>query len=305
MLMATCKRVVIVFLSCLAVFARADDRSRDHFKSGESSTMFPVQIHESLVYVPVEINGRQLQFVLDSGSSRNLVDTAQAKRLELKVGGGGTLQGAGQGRVPMQGIDGLTIRLPGLEMYFDEASSVDLSPVNKDQDFKEDGLLGYPFLERYVVTIDYESKTMTVTVPEKFAPPAGGVRLPVEIRHGWPFVTAAVKPSEDVSLQDMFFIDSGSSDAVDHPIASTMKSQQPTEMGVGLGTPTTGTVAKLWGFQIGTYLLRNVEVACCGSTEDTMRMFGGEILSRFTVTFDYPHQRMFLVPNSLYKGPSN
>jgi Aspartyl protease len=303
--MASRKCLVIVLLPCLAVLVRADDRSRDHFKSGESSTTFPVQIHESLVYVPVEINGRPLQFVLDSGSSRNLVDTAQAKRLGLKVGSAGTLQGAGHGQVPMQGIDGLTIRIPGLEMYFDQASSVDLSPVNKDQDFKEDGLLGYPFLERYVVTIDYENKTMTVAAPGKFTSPAGAVRLPIEIRHGWPFVTAAVKPSEDVSLQDRFFIDSGSSDAVDHPIATKMNSQQPTATGVGLGTPTTGTVAKLWGFLVGTYLLRDVEVACCGSTEDTMRMFGGEILRRFTVTFDYPHQQMFLVPNRLFRSPSS
>jgi hypothetical protein len=303
--MTSCKCLVIVLLPCLAVFARADDRSRDHFKPGESSTTFPVQIHESLVYVPVEINGRQLQFVLDSGSSRNLVDTAQAKRIDLKVGGSGTLHGAGQGRLPMQGIDGLMIRLPGLEMYFDQASTVDLSPVNKDQNFKEDGLLGYPFLERYVVTIDYENGTMTVTAPEKFAPPAGSVRLPVEIRHGWPFVRAEVKPSEDVSLQDKFFIDSGSSDAVDHPIATKMESQQPTKTGVGLGTPTSGTVAKLWGFKIGTYLLRDVEVACCGSTEDTMRMLGGEILTRFTVTFDYPHERIFLAPNRLYRISAN
>ncbi len=189
-------------------------------------------------------------------------------------------------------------------MYFDQASSVDLSPVSKDNGPTTDGVLGYPLLSRHVVTIDYEHKTVTITAPEKFVPPAGRP-LPIEIRNQWPFVAGEVKPSEDVSLQDRFLTDSGSSDAVDHPIAARIESRQPTQTGVGLGTPTTGTVAKLWGLRLGPYVVRRVEVACCGSTEDTMRILGGEILSRFTVTFDYPHQQMFLVPNHRYTGPSN
>jgi hypothetical protein len=303
--MPTWNRFIIVVLFCSGLSVQADDRPRDHFKSGALSTTFPVQIQESLVYVPVEINGRQLHFVLDTGSSRTLVDTAQLKNLHLKVSGGDTLQGAGQGRVRVQAIDGLTVGLPGLEMYFDQASSVDLSSVNKDGVVTKDGLLGYPLLARYVVTIDYERKVMTVTAPEKFVAPAGSMPLAIEIRHGWPFVAGEVMPSEDVTLQDRFFIDSGSSDAVDHPIATKIQSRKATETGVGLGTSTSGSVAELWGFRLGPYLIRDVEVACCGSTEDTERMLGGEILSRFTVTFDYPHQRMFLFPNRRYTQSSN
>jgi Aspartyl protease len=298
-------RLLIVAVLCLALSALAAGRPPDRFSSATSSTTFPVQIREWLVYVPVEISGRKLQFVLDTGSSRTLVDTAQLKLLHLKTRVGDTMQGAGQGRVSVRAIDGLAIRLPGLDLYFDQASAVDLSPVSSTADERKDGLLGFPLLSRYVVTIDYENKTMTVTDPQKFVPAAGGVSLPIEIRHGWPFVAGEVKPSEDVSLQDKFFIDSGSEDAVDHPIASKMETRRPTETGVGLGAPTTGSVARVWGFRLGPYLMRDIAVTCCGTTEDTSRMLGGEILSRFTVTFDYPHQRMFLVPNRRYAGHSN
>jgi len=303
--MASWNRFLFIALVCLAARTWADDRHRDHFKSGELSTTFPILIHEDLIYVPLEINGRQLKFVLDSGSSRTLVDTAQLKDLNLKEVGSDSLQGAGQGRVPIRTLDGFAIRLPGLEMYVDRSSAVDLSPVNKGNSQREDGLLGYPFLSRYVVTINYQNETMTITTAEKFVPPTGATPLPIEIRHGWPFIKGAVKPSEDVTLQDKFFIDSGSSDAVDHPIATQLQSRKPTETGVGLGTPTTGSVAKLWGFQIGPYLIHNVEVACCGSSEDTKRMFGGEILSRFTVIFDYPHGQILLIPNRRYAENPN
>ncbi len=287
---------------CFAISAWAVDHPSDRFDSGRSSTTFSVQIHDRLVYIPVEINGHHVQFVLDSGSSRTLVNTGKVKDLGLQARvSGDTIQGAGSGRVPLQAIDDLAVRLPGLDLYFDQASSVDLSPVNHEGSPTMDGLLGYPLLARYVVMIDYEHERVTITAPDKFVPPEGTEPLPLEIRNKFSFVAGELKPSADVTLQDRFFIDSGSGDAVDHPIANSMQSRQPTTAGVGLGTPSTGNVAKLWGFRLGPYLIRDLSIECCGGTEDTMRMLGGEVLSRFTVTFDYPHQRIFLLPNHLHR----
>jgi hypothetical protein len=60
-----------------------------------------------------------------------------------------------------------------------------------------------------------------------------------------------------------------------------------------------------WRSQLGPgHPQDHFDVACCGSTEDTMRMLGGEILGRFTV-FRLSAQQMFLVPNRFYTGPSN
>ena len=272
----------------------------DHFAAGGPSVVFPVEIHGWLVYVPVEINGRHFQFVLDSGASRNLLDTAVMRQLGLKPVGDDSAHGAGSGQVPLKKLGAIQMRLPGLDIHFDEAAAVDLSSVGRDLGVTEHGLLGYPFLSRYVVTIDYERSTMTITAPEKFVPPADAAALPLEFRGKWPFVAGEVKPSEDVTIQDKFLVDSGSGDAVDHPIVLQMPSSRATRTGVGLGKSTTGAVNTLWGFRLGPYLLRDVTSVCCGGSEDTSRMFGGEILRYFTVTFDYPHQRMFLAPNQAY-----
>ena len=292
--------LLVPALLYLCVSARAAGPPADRFSSASDTTTFPVQIHDWLVYVPVEINGRHLQFVLDSGSSRTLVDSSHVKELGLKPSGSDTVQGAGQGRIPVDKLGTLTIGLPGLEMHFEEAGAIDFSGLRRDTGMSAYGLLGHPFLSRYAVTIDYEHQTMTVTAPEKFVPPSGAQPLSIEMRGKWPFVSGEVRPSEDVGIQDKFLIDSGSSDAVDHPVATKMESRQPTRTGVGLGTASTGSSATLWGFRLGQYLVRDVTVACCGATENTSRMLGGEILHRFTVTFDYPHNQMFLVPNRYY-----
>ncbi len=64
----------------------------------------------------------------------------------------------------------------------------------------------------------------------------------------------------------------------------------------------TGYLGRLSGFKLGAFSFANVPVTCCGGTEQTSRLIGGEILHRFTLTFDYPHKRIFLEPNRYFSS---
>ena len=103
-----------------------------------------------------------------------------------------------------------------------------------------------------------------------------------------------------MAVHDSFFIDSGSSDAVDHPIVKKLKAKAAATSGVGLGTPVEGALAVATFFRIGSFTLKGPIVACCGATDATSRMIGTEILRRFTVVFDYPSSRLFLKPNGAF-----
>ena len=122
--------------------------------------------------------------------------------------------------------------------------------------------------------------------------------LPIEIRNKWPYVKADLVLSGQVTVQDSFLIDSGSSDAVDHPIIMKLQSRKPSKSGVGLGEPVEGATARAESFRLGRYTLNAPNVSCCGATEETSKLIGNEVLRRFTVTFDYPSSRMFLTPNA-------
>ena len=76
-----------------------------------------------------------------------------------------------------------------------------------------------------------------------------------------------------------------------------MQNKTATASGVGLGTPVEGAVARALSFRVGNIVLNAPLVSCWGATEETSRMIGTEILRRFTVTFDYPSSRLFLLPN--------
>jgi hypothetical protein len=161
-----------------------------------------------------------------------------------------------------------------------------------------DGILGYEVFSRFVVTVDYKDRRLTVTFPEAFHPAGESAQmLPLELRDKWAFVKGELVLPGPVTVQDSFLVDSGSSDAVDHPIVMNLQSQTPAASGVGLGAATQGATAQATAFRLGRYTVNAPIVSCCGATDATSRLIGNEVLRQFTVTFDYPHARIFIAPN--------
>jgi hypothetical protein len=255
---------------------------------GKTST-FAFDWRQGMIFVPVRLNGsRELSFVLDSGSTRNVIDRGLAKALGLKASGTGSLQGAGAGRVPIAFIHDVSIALPGLESTGHELSTADLQPLAGSLGVGVDGILGYEIFSRFVVTVDYKARRLTFTLPEAFHPARSAQVLPIELRDKWAFVKAELVLPGPVTVQDSFLIDSGSSDAVDHPIVMNLPSRTEAATGVGLGTPVEGATAQATAFRLGRYAIDNPIVSCCGATDATSRLVGNAVLRRFTVTFDYP-----------------
>lgn len=106
-------------------------------------------------------------------------------------------------------------------------ATVDLQPLQAGLGKKIEGILGYDFLSRFVVTVDYQSRTMTVTAPWAFHANASAQPLQIEFRGKWAFVKGELALTGPVTVQDSFMIDSGSGDAVDHPIVMKLQSRVP------------------------------------------------------------------------------
>jgi hypothetical protein len=265
---------------------------------GKTST-FPFDWRWGMIFVPVRIDGsRPLSFVLDTGSTRNLIDRKLAASLGLKASGSSSLQGAGAGRIPVAFIHDVRIALPGIEGAGYEFSTADLQPLEASLGVKVEGILGYEVFSRFVVTVDYQAKRLTFTLPEAFRPPGESAQaLPIELRDKWAFVKAELVLPGPVTVQDSFMIDSGSSDAVDHPIMMNLQSRTASRSCVGIGASVVGATAQAASFRLGHYSVPAPIVSCCGATDATSKLIGNEVLRRFKVTFDYPSSRIFVAPN--------
>jgi predicted aspartyl protease len=267
------------------------------FASEAGTAAVPFDDVDGLVFLPVTIGAsRPLAFVLDSGAGRMVIDRAVADELGLRREGSGYVQGAGTGAVAAEYVRNVTLALPGLSSSSHELAALDLRPLEATVGRRVEGVLGYDLFARVVVEIDYAARRVTFRDPERFAYRGSGAELALDFQRRWPFVRAELVLEDGTVIEDRFLVDSGSSDAVDHPVVSQMSQRRETETGVGLGTPVRGHVGRARAFRIGGLSVEAPTVACCGGSEETSRLIGSGVLSRFRVIFDYSRRRMILEP---------
>jgi predicted aspartyl protease len=282
----------------------SDTKDKATFAAGDRKATFGFDWRNGMIFIPVRLNGsRPLSFVLDTGSTKMIVDRALATSLGLKAGGSGSLQGAGAGRIPIEFIHNVSIALPGIESTGYEFSTADLQPLETSLGVRVDGILGYELFSRFVVTVDFEAKTMTLNSPGAFPISNAAQEIPIELRDKWAFVKAELVFPGSVTVQDAFLIDTGSSDAVDHPIVMKLENRVPATSGVGFGAQIQGATARATSFRLGRYSITAPTVSCCGASDATSKLIGNEVLQRFTVIFDYPSSRIFIEPNSYFEKP--
>jgi hypothetical protein len=61
-----------------------------------------------------------------------------------------------------------------------------------------------------------------------------------------------------------------------------------------------GATAQATSFRLGRYILPDRTVSCCGATEETSKLIGTDVLKFFTITFDYPSERILIAPNTAF-----
>lgn len=247
----------------------------------------PAKLRDAVPIIEVRINGsRPLWFALDTGSGRMLLDSALIDPLGLTRGGADSIHGAGAGSVPITAIDEeLTLAVGSLESGGYHFDATDLSHVGLRD--RIDGILGYDFLERHVVLIDYARSSVTF---DPAAVPKGSREVPISIEGKWPFVHGTLLQAGRAPVSDKFLIDTGSGDAVDHPAVRGRK----TPVGTGLGKPLPGRIGRA-DFELAGFRFSNVTVVGGSGSELGKRLIGGGLLSNFVVTLDYAGGRMYLL----------
>ncbi|MFN2507188.1 MAG: retropepsin-like aspartic protease [Chthoniobacterales bacterium] len=261
-----------------------------------SPTRVPFAAAGNLVFLDVRLNGsRPLSFVLDTGAARMVVDAEVSRELRLAEAEADTIGGAGAGRVPVRKVHGVELEIGGLKSGGYEFVAAELSGVSAIVGRQIDGIIGYEFLRRFVLTIDYAKREVLLRDPQS-TEGIGGEEVPIRFEKGWAFVRGTLQVAGMDEITDDFLLDSGSDDAVNHPVAAKAADRAATRTGNGLGTPVDGFIATASSFRLGNHLLHDLPISSGGATAQTSKLIGGAVLSRFTVTLDYPHARIFLAP---------
>lgn len=290
--------VVVAGLAPLRGTAQIACNTRVAFGAPDHPDVLAVRRTPSGVLIPIRLSGHSdlLWFLFDTGAGHTVLARSTAQRFELRPTSAGSLSGVGVGRVPVDIVSGVSlslgqVRIEGVDLYV-----TDLPGSTSADAHDPDGILGYDLLCRTVVTLDYAALRLTVASPSTFKLPTDGDVLPLTIRHRWPFVQGTIKVPGNPAVTDTFLIDTGSLDAVNHPIirqsTGSLRHTQTGRGGFGAAVP--GVIGANEWFRLGRTTIPSTVSVCCAGNPEADRQLGEGILSHFRITFDYPHARLIL-----------
>ena len=281
------------------------------FPEGMHSVDLPAQFGTDLgfshVYVRVMINGRGLDFVLDSGADSITIDNGTAHELGLELYGKRLAAAAGRfttGRalVPEMRIGPLTMHNVAVDIVPDGDNEV--------PGVRTVGLLGFDFLAELGVTIDYEHQKVTAVPGRDYVPPVGPNVIPLDVRLGddVPSVDVAINGA----LSEDFIVDTGGAGGLMIFDAFARKHPEALKDDGGGGIMRQMSFGGIGGaFETKPYQLRSARVGPLNFVDFVSYLvttreaydwgddgiIGTEFLRLFNVGLDYGDSRIYLVPN--------
>jgi len=317
------RRIIILcffIISSLPVFAQDEFQ----FEKGVDKVIIPFKIINNLLFIPLKVNGVELNFLLDSGVEETILFSMEEKK-EVSFFNVEKISLRGLGSE--DSIEGLkstnnTIEVKGLKsinhlLYIVLDQSFNLSshigiPVN--------GIIGFNFLKSNLVEINYERKRITVFKDNEKNRKRIAKKsqiVPITIEKSKPYIKGSIViNSSEIPIK--LLIDIGNSDAIwlfenkEKSINIPAKNFED-YLGKGFSGDVEGRRAQIKKFTFSKFDFFNPIVAFPDSTslknvrmvKDRSGSVGAEILKRFNLVFDYQKKQLFLKKNSNYRTPFN
>ncbi|HRH49081.1 MAG TPA: aspartyl protease family protein [Panacibacter sp.] len=263
-----------------------------------------------IVHAAIDNFKDSLNFVLDTGSGGISLDSTTCAYLGLPTKmSDRTVRGIA-GMKMVEFTYNHSLHLQGLTVDNLDFHINDYDILTSAYGLRIDGIIGYSFLRRYMVMIDYEKMLIDVYTPGTYKYPRGGYLLRPQ------FTTL---PMQQVTVRDntlvtgKFYFDTGAGlcmllndDLVkDSSLLRSKRKLYPTEA-EGLGGKKSMSFTVVKEVRVGPYRFRNVPVYVFddvfGVTSYPVLggLIGNDILRRFNVILNYPEQQIYIKPNKHY-----
>jgi hypothetical protein len=274
----------------------------------------PFEISEGgHIFLRVGVNGSgPLWFGLDSGMEGTTIGRQLAAKLKLKLRGGMQATGGGEGTVDFALARNISFSLPGIKFVLREVGVIPLEFPSPISGQSLAGFLGYDFISRYVVEIDYAAHTLNLYNPRSYRYRGHGEIIPISMLDNNPYISVRVALPGLAPLKGMFVIDSGAANDLlfNSPFVTKHKllnsAQETTEASsLGIGGTSKIRIGHATSVQFGKTIITRPGVqfsqATKGDDASTIGAgaIGGKLLRQFkTVIFDQYRHRLILEPNA-------
>ncbi len=254
-----------------------------------------------------------LNFILDTGSGGISLDTLTAAYYKLPIEPSErTIRGIGGEKKLFYYKKG-ELHLKGLTVSNLDFHINDYQILTEVYGIRVDGIIGYSFLRRYIVTLNYDKQILSVYEPGVFKYPKGGTYLKPTFAN-IPITRHTV--SDDHSYTSNFYFDTGaglcimfSEDYVrDSSLLSKKRKIVSTQV-EGLAGKINMKMSTIKKVSVGPYSFKKVPVHIY---DDSVNVFsypslagliGSDLLRRFNIVINYPEGVIHLLPNTHMNDP--
>ena len=316
-------RTVYVFLLLLLGFLPFQGTAQQfELPAGQKMEKVRFDLINNLVIIPLEINGAELTFILDSGVSKPILfNLYDQDSLQLNNVAEISINGLGEGD-PIKALSshGNSFRLEGIqnnnqEVYVVLDKEMNFSPV---LGFPVHGIIGYDLFKDFVVDINYSSRYIKFIDPEYYKPKRGKKyeTIPLWLHRNKAYVKGEVQLNDKPNVPVKLLVDTGSSDAVwlfedDEKGLGVPEKNYEDDLGKGLNGQIFGRRTKVKRLTIGSFVLSDAKAAfpdmesfrALQNVGDRNGSIGGEVLRRFNIVFNYPGREVTLRKNANFNLP--
>jgi Aspartyl protease/PDZ domain len=253
-----------------------------------------------------------LNFILDTGSGGISLDSTTCIELNIPLAASDkTIRGIG-GIRNVKFLNNAKLHLPGLTVDSLNFHVNDYEILTSVYGIKIDGIIGYSFLSRYIVKLNYDTMLMEVFTPGELKYPKGG-HLLRPLLASIPIQTLNFKEKD--KFQNRFYFDTGaglsfllSEDYIrDSGILKNKKKAPLVTQAEGLGGKMTMRLTTIKEVRLGPYKFKNVPTFLFDDDYNVTSypflggLIGNDLLRRFNIILNYRKREIHIIPNRAFK----
>jgi len=289
---------------------------------GEKFQKIKFELINNLIIIPVEVNGTELTFILDSGVSKPILfNLSESDSIPINNVSEVTIRGLGGGE-PMKALSSKNnaFKLGEARNYSQDLYVVLDRGINFSTSLgiPVHGIMGYDLFRDFIVEVKYNSKKIKLHNPElyRYKDRRKTQTLPLTVEKRKAYVEGTVLMRDTSNVPVKLLVDTGSSDALwlfpepEKGLEIPEKNYED-HLGRGLSGDIFGKRSKINGVRIGDFEMKEAKVAFpylesfqgLESMGDRNGSLGGEVLKRFNIVFDYARGLVTLRKNGNFKDP--
>jgi Aspartyl protease len=273
----------------------------------------PFTMEANHIVFNVSLNGRPPSgFLLDTGADQNVINSTRLEEFGLKTYAQTTTTGGGNS-ADYAFATGATFTLPGVELRNQHVSAIDQTGLEHALGVKLGGILGYDFISRFVIEIDYEKQLITLRDPGTWKYSGTGVMVPVIFDNGIPHAYGSIAVPTKPDIPAYFVVDSGAAETAtltsafvkSNDLARLAQTNATVNRPAGLESQffaQNNVRGNLQRLTIGHLTVNNVPVNMSVNTKGAYAStnfsgtVGESIYSRYHCYLDYSNYRVILEP---------